>query len=116
MGKRGVTMTLDQINTYRSVVGSEMGDLVPVQLLPTTMDDTVPPSTVVQFQEGFFKRPLPLGNQFVIDRPMLKPLVKLVLQRSRAASPAASSVQAGEGAAEVSQRLREQSPSPGADD
>ncbi len=40
---------LDQINTYRSIVGSEMGDPVLVQLLPTTMDDTVPPSTVVQF-------------------------------------------------------------------
>ncbi len=59
-GRRGVMMMLDQINTYCSVVGSEMGDLVPVQLLPTTMDDTVPPSTVVQFREGFFKWPLPL--------------------------------------------------------
>ncbi len=53
-GRRGVMTALDQINTYRSVVGSEMGDPVPVQQLPTTMDDMVPPSTVVQFGGGFF--------------------------------------------------------------
>ncbi len=57
-GRRGITTTLDQINAYRSVVGSEMGDPVPVQQLPTTMDDVVPPSTAVQFPGGFFKRPL----------------------------------------------------------
>ncbi|MCP4535760.1 MAG: hypothetical protein GY832_01275 [Chloroflexi bacterium] len=49
MGRRGVTMALDQINTYRSIVGSEMGDPVPVQQLPTTMDDTVPPLMVIRF-------------------------------------------------------------------
>ncbi len=48
-------MALDQINTYCSIVGSEMGDLVPVQQLPTAMDDMVPPLTVIQFWEGFFK-------------------------------------------------------------
>ncbi|MCP4544725.1 MAG: hypothetical protein GY832_47100, partial [Chloroflexi bacterium] len=32
-GRRGVTTMLDQINTYRSVVGREMGDPVPVQQL-----------------------------------------------------------------------------------
>ncbi|MCP4541974.1 MAG: hypothetical protein GY832_33005, partial [Chloroflexi bacterium] len=90
-GRIGMTTMLDQINTYRSVVGSEMGDPVPVQLLPTTMDDTVPPLTVVQFREGFFKWPLPPGDQFRINRPMPKPLVKPMLQCLRAMSPAGSS-------------------------
>ncbi len=66
---------LDQINTYCSVVGSEMGDPVLVQQLPTTMDDVVPPSTVVQFPGGFFKRPFP-PKPLRIDRPVPKPLVK----------------------------------------
>ncbi len=48
-------MALDQINTYCSIVGSEMGDPVPVQQLPTMMDDTVPLLTVIRFREGFFK-------------------------------------------------------------
>ncbi|MCP4549310.1 MAG: hypothetical protein GY835_22890, partial [bacterium] len=108
-------MALDQINTYRSIVGSEMGDPVPVQQLPTTMDDTVPPPMVIRFREGFFKRPLPPVPQFRIDLPAPKPLVKPTPQQSRTPSPAASSVRAGESAAEVSQRLQEQSPSPEAD-
>ncbi len=60
-------MALDQINTYRSIVGSEMGDPVLVQQLLTMTDDTVPPSTIIQVWEGFFKWPLPLAAQFRID-------------------------------------------------
>ncbi len=56
-GRRGVMTALDQIHTYRSIFGSEMGDLVPTQQLLTTMDDTVPPSSIVQFTTGFFKWP-----------------------------------------------------------
>ncbi|MCP4547104.1 MAG: hypothetical protein GY835_11615 [bacterium] len=55
-GRRGqVTSMLDQLSTYRSVMWSEMGDPVPMQQLPMMTDDTVPPSTVLQFQPGFFK-------------------------------------------------------------
>ncbi|MCP4535662.1 MAG: hypothetical protein GY832_00775 [Chloroflexi bacterium] len=117
MGRRGqVTSMLDQISTYRSVVGSEKGDLVPTQQLPMTMDDTVPPSTVLQFWPGFFKWPLPPPPQFKIDKPLPKPLSKPTPQQSRTPSPAASLVRAGESTAEVSQRLQEQSPSLGAPD
>ncbi len=55
--RRGMTTALDQIHTYRSVFGSKMGDLVPMQQLPTMMDDTMPPSSIVQFTTGFFKWP-----------------------------------------------------------
>ncbi len=103
---------LDQISAYRSVVGSEMGDPVPIQQLPMMMDDTVPLSMVLQFRPGFFKRPLPPPPQFKIDRPPPKPLAKPTPQQSRSPSPAASSVRAGDSAAEVSQRQREQSSSP----
>ncbi len=110
-----MTTMLDQINTYRSVVGSDMGDPVPVQQLPTMMDDVVPPSMVVQFPGGFFRRPFP-PKPLRIDRPVPKPLIKLKVQVSRSPSPATSSVQAGEGAAEIAHRLREESPSPDAED
>ncbi len=50
MGRRGQTTSmLHQISAWRSVMGSEMGDSVPTQQLLMTMDDTVPPSTVLQF-------------------------------------------------------------------
>ncbi len=113
-GRRGVTMALDQISTWCSIVGSEMGDPVLMQQLPTMMDDTVPPSMVIRFWEGFFKRPLPPLPQFKIDKPAPKLLSKPMSRQSHTPSLAASSVRAGECAAEVSQRLREQSPSPGA--
>ncbi len=103
---------LDQLCTYCSVVGSKMGDPVPIQQLPTMTDDTVPPSTVLQFWPGFFKQLLLPPPQFKIDKPPPKPLAKPMPQQSHSPSPAASLVRAGEGAAEVSQRLREQSPSP----
>ncbi len=54
-GRRGVTTALEQINTYRSVVGSEMGDPVPMQQLPTAMDEVVPLGTAVAFTRDFFK-------------------------------------------------------------
>ncbi len=76
-----MTTTLDQINTYRSVVGSEMGDPVPVQQLPTMMDNVVPPSTVVQFPGGFFRRLFP-PKLLGIDRPVPKLLVKPKVQVS----------------------------------
>ncbi len=114
-GRSGGTMALDQINTYRSVVGSEMGDPVLVQQLPTMMDDTMPLSTVIQSREGFFKRPLLPVQQFRIDQLAPKPLVKPTLQQSRTPSLATSSVRVGESAAEVTHRLRDQSPSPEVD-
>ncbi len=85
-------MALDQINTYRSIVGSEMGDPVPVQQHPAMMDNIVPPLMVIQFREGFFKWPLPPAPQFRIDQPAPKPLVKPMPQQSWTPSPAASSV------------------------
>ncbi len=98
-----------------------MGDPVPTQQLPTVTDETVPPSTVLQFKPGYFKQPLLLPPQFGIDKlltPKLtpKPTPKPMPTMSRAPSPAVSSVHVGEGAAEVTRRLREQSPSPGATD
>ncbi len=99
---------LQQITSWRSVLGSKMGDLALAQQLPTALDETVPPSTALHLRPGFFKQPLP-PPQFGIGKlPMPKP--------SCMASPAPSSVHVGESAAEVSQRKREQSPSPGADD
>ncbi len=80
-GRRGLTTALQQISTYRSVVGSEMGDPVPVQQLPTTMDDAVPPSTLVQSPGGFIRRPFP-PKPLRIDRQAPKPLVKLTPQVS----------------------------------
>ncbi len=50
-----MTSMLDQLSSWRSIAGSEMGDLVPMQQLLTMMDDTVPPSTVLQFRQGLFK-------------------------------------------------------------
>ncbi|MCP4548085.1 MAG: hypothetical protein GY835_16600 [bacterium] len=55
MGCRGLVTTLDQIDSFRSVIGSEMGDPVPRQQLPTTMDEVVPPTLAAAFGEGFFK-------------------------------------------------------------
>ncbi|MCP4545746.1 MAG: hypothetical protein GY835_04675 [bacterium] len=66
-GRRGLTAALDQIDTYRSVVGSELGDPVPLQQLPTTMDEVVPPTAVTAFGDGFFKRPRPPVKRFYID-------------------------------------------------
>ncbi|MCP4548669.1 MAG: hypothetical protein GY835_19605 [bacterium] len=54
-GRRGLVQTLEQIDTFRSVIGSEMGDLVPHHQLPTTMDDVVPATLVAPFRDGFFK-------------------------------------------------------------
>ncbi len=92
-GRRGQVMSmLDQISAYRSVVGSKMGDPVPMQQLPMTMDDTVPPLMVLQFRPGFFKRPLPPLPQFKIDKQPPKPLAKPMPQQLRTPSLAASSV------------------------
>ncbi len=117
MGRRGVTTALEQINTYRSIMGSEMGDPVPTQQLPMTMDEVVPPTTAVAFKDRFFKRPLPPGPKPPIDRPTPGAVTKPMPRQSRAVSPSmsvASSVRAGESAAEVSQRARAESVSPGA--
>ncbi len=76
MGRRGMTTALEQINTYRSVVGSEMGDPVPMQQLPMMMDEIVPPTMAVQFTEGFFRWPRPPLPQFHIDKPVLGAMVK----------------------------------------
>ncbi len=81
-GQRGMTMVLDQINMYCSIVGSEVRDPVLTQQLPTTMDDTVPPSMVIKFWDSFFKWPLPLLPQFRINRPTPKPLSKPMLEQS----------------------------------
>ncbi|MCP4549659.1 MAG: hypothetical protein GY835_24655, partial [bacterium] len=82
-GRRGLTTALQQISTYRSVVGSEMGDPVPLQQLPTMMDEVVPPTAATAFKDGFFKRPLPPVNRFYIDRPAPEPLTKPMPRQSR---------------------------------
>ncbi|MCP4545849.1 MAG: hypothetical protein GY835_05205, partial [bacterium] len=115
-GRRGVTTALDQINTYHSIVGSELGDPVPLQQLPTTMDEVVPPTAATAFADGFFKQPRPPVNRFYIDRPAAEPLTKPMPRPSRGASPAGSAVsslQAGETAADVAKRVRTESLSPG---
>ncbi len=104
-------MMLQQITSWRSVLGSEMGDPALAQQLLTALDEAVPPLMVMHFHPGFFKRPHPL-LQFGID----KPLAPKSMTKSHTVSPAPSSVHVGEGAAEVSQRMWEQSPSPGASD
>ncbi|MCP4549215.1 MAG: hypothetical protein GY835_22405, partial [bacterium] len=114
-GRRGLTTALQQISTYRSVVGSEMGDPVPMQHLPAAMDEVVPPSTAVAFPVSFFRRPQRPAPKFPIDRPAAGMLARPQPQLSRTASPAgsrASSVLAGEGAREVSARARSESTSP----
>ncbi len=118
-GRQGITTVLDQIATYRSVFRSEMGDPVPTQQLPTTMDDAVPPLSIIAFRPNVFKWPWPRPPQLLIDRPTPQPLARLTLHQSPRQTPhpsrapsVTSSVQVGDSAAEVSQRLREQSPSP----
>ncbi|MCP4545094.1 MAG: hypothetical protein GY835_01355, partial [bacterium] len=54
-GCRGLVVALDQIDTYRSIIGSELGDPVPYQQLPTTMDEVVPPTVATAFGDGYFK-------------------------------------------------------------
>ncbi len=44
-----MTSMLDQLSAWRSIMGSEMGDPVLTQQLPTMTDDTVPASMVLQF-------------------------------------------------------------------
>ncbi len=47
---------LQQIETWRSVAGSEMGDLALALRQPVGLDDTLPTMTVMQFhQPGHFK-------------------------------------------------------------
>ncbi len=115
-GRRGVTTALQQISTYRSIVGSEMGDPVPTQQLPAVVPPAVvPPSSAVAFTTNFFKRPKWPAPKFPIDWPAPGVLTKPMLRLSRAPSPAASStssVHAGESAAEVSERSRSESLSP----
>ncbi len=110
-GQRGQTRMLQQITSWRSVLGNEMGDPAPAQQLPTALDEAVPPLMVMHFRPGFFKRPHP-PPQFRID----KPLMPKSTTKSCTVSPVPSSVHVEEGAAEVSQRMREQSPSLGASD
>ncbi len=56
MGRRGqMTMMLQQITSWRSILGSEMGDPAPAQQLPTALDEAVLMSMVMHFHPGFFK-------------------------------------------------------------
>ncbi len=61
-------MALDQIDTYRSIVGSELGDPVPLQQLPTTLNEVLPATAATAFADGLVKRPRPPVTQFEIDR------------------------------------------------
>ncbi|MCP4548021.1 MAG: hypothetical protein GY835_16270, partial [bacterium] len=111
-GRRGMVMALEQINTYRSVLGSEMGDPVPIQQLPTTLDEVVPPTAATAFKEGFFRRPL-LVAQFKIDQKAPRAVVRPPSRGSSPAVSSASSVGMGEGAADIARRARAESLSPG---
>ncbi len=47
---------LQQITTWRSIAGSEMEDPALAPQQPVSLDETIPPTMVMQFhQPGFFK-------------------------------------------------------------
>ncbi|MCP4548066.1 MAG: hypothetical protein GY835_16505 [bacterium] len=87
-GRRGMVTALDQINSYRSVFGSEMGDPVLIQQLPMTLDEVVPPTAATAFKPGFFRWPYPV-TRFKIDQQAQGAVAK---PPSGAPSPAVSSV------------------------
>ncbi len=51
-----MTVMLYQISTWRSIAGSEMGELALAPQQPVGLDDTLPTTTVMQFHQlGYFK-------------------------------------------------------------
>ncbi len=108
---------IQQIDSWRSSFGSEMGVTALPQQQATSLDDDIPAMMVMQFRpQPQFKRPLAPPKKF---RVKPTPPGKW----SRMVSPAGSmqsSVHLGEGAADYSQRAKtptwEQSPSPSAQD
>ncbi len=68
-------MMLQQIDSWRSAQGSEMGDLALPRLQPIGLDDDIPTLTVMQFRpQPYFKKPHAPPKKFVIDSaPSPKP-------------------------------------------
>ncbi len=59
---------LQQIESWRSVEGSEMGDPALMLRQLVGMDDTLPMMTIMQFHlSGYFKRPAVPPGRFRID-------------------------------------------------
>ncbi len=67
-GRRGMMVQIQQIDTWWSSFGSEMGDLTLVQQQATGLDEVIPTMTVMHYcQQPMFKRPLALVKRFQVQ-------------------------------------------------
>ncbi len=66
--KRGTTVQIQQISSWRSVYGSDMGGPMPLQL-PGGFDETIPMTTIAQAKKLVFKKPFMPVKKFQVVPP-----------------------------------------------
>ncbi len=63
-----MTVQIEQIDTWRSSLGSEMGDPAPAQQQVTGLDEVIPTTTVMHYcQQPVFKKPLAPVKRFQVQ-------------------------------------------------
>ncbi len=72
-------MQIQQISTWRSIYGSEMGELTLPQL-PGGLDETIPMTMITQYKKLAFKKPFILVKRFQVTP--LAPTVTVSLKVS----------------------------------
>ncbi len=108
---------IQQISTWQSSYGSEMGDPAPAQQPMIGLDEVILTMMIMQYrQQPVLKKPLALVRRFQVQTT--SPVIQ-----ARNASPAglaASSIHLGASAANYSKKskasMREESPSPSVQD
>ncbi len=66
-GRRGMTVQIQQISTWQSSFGSEMGDPMPPQQQTGGLDETIPTTMITQYWQPVFKKPYMLVRRFQIQ-------------------------------------------------
>ncbi len=90
-------MKIQQISTWQSIYGSEMGDLASLQVQGGGFDETILMTMLAQYKKPVFKKPYTLVQKFQ------------VMPLARATSPAGSAISSmhlGVSAADYSQQSR----------
>ncbi len=109
-GRRGMMLQIQQVSSWRSIYGSEMGDPMLLQLLGG-FDQTIPTMTIAQTKLPASKKPFRPVKTFQVTPPVARIMSP--------AGSAASSMQLGVAAATytaMKKPVRMDSPSPGASD